>query len=83
MHHTDYLGMYQRRARRLGMLRECSPGELLARAAVMHYDDEGHITLKHYAALTGLRKRQAVLWEVCQSGRDTVSPFGRCPNQGR
>ena len=35
---------------------ECSPGELLTRAAFMHPDNEGYTSLKHYAALklTGL-----------------------------
>ena len=47
------LGMYQHR--RVGMIPECcSPGELLARAALIDHDDNGRNALKHYAALRGL-----------------------------
>ena len=43
------------------MIHECSSGELLANAAVMHYDDKGHSALKQYLALKGLIK----LLEMC------------------
>ena len=33
------------------MMRECSTGELLARAVFMHPDDQGHDALMHYAVL--------------------------------
>ena len=51
MHHDDALGVYQPGA--VGMMLDCRPGELLARVAFMHHDDEGHTTLKCYTALNG------------------------------
>ena len=48
MHHAEPSGMNQ--PHRIGTIHECSPGELLARAAFMHHDHEGHNVLKHYAA---------------------------------
>ena len=36
------------------MMHECSPGELLARAAFMHHVDQGHDALMHHAVLKGL-----------------------------
>ena len=61
MHHAHPSAMYQ--PRRVGIMLECSPGELLARAAVMLYDDKGHRALKDFAALKDLNSmgtRQAV-----------------------
>ena len=49
----------------VGMMHEYSTCELLARAAVIHHDDEGHNALKHYAALTGL---SAVVVQLSSSG---------------
>ena len=37
------------------MMLECSTGELLARTAFMHHDDQGNDVLMHYAVLKGLR----------------------------
>ena len=56
MHHTDPTTVYQ--PHRVGMMHECSTGELLARAAFMHHADKEHDALKHYAALTGVGKVQ-------------------------
>ena len=39
---------------RVSMMHESSPGELLARAAFMHHDDQGHDALRHHAVLKGL-----------------------------
>ena len=36
------------------MMLECSTGELLARAAFMHHDDQGYEAFRHYAVLKGL-----------------------------
>ena len=36
---------------------QCSHGDLLTRAAFIHHGDKQHSTLKHYAALKGLRIR--------------------------
>ena len=44
MHHADPTGVYQ--PRRVGMMLECSPVELLARAAFVHHDDKGHNCFK-------------------------------------
>ena len=55
IHHTHPSGVYQ--ASMIGMMHECSPGDLLTRAAFMHHADQGHATLKHYAALKGLNAR--------------------------
>ena len=41
---------------RVGIMLECSTVEVLIRATVMHYDDKGHVALKHYAAFKGLAK---------------------------
>ena len=38
------------------MMRECSTGELLARAAFMHHDDQGYDALRHDAVLKGLKR---------------------------
>ena len=53
MHHADPSGVCQCR---VGMMLECSTGELLARGAFLHHDDQGHNALMHYAALKGLNK---------------------------
>ena len=37
------------------MMLECSTGELLARAAFMHHDDQGHDALRHYAVSKELK----------------------------
>ena len=55
VHHDDSSGAFQ--PRRVGMMLECSTGELLTRAAFMHYGDQEHNALKHYAALKGLRTK--------------------------
>ena len=52
MHHTDPSGAYQ--PHRVGMMYECSTGEFLVRAAIIHRDDIGHTALMHYVALKGL-----------------------------
>ena len=52
MRHPDPARLFQ--PRRVGMVHECNPGELLARAAFMHHIDKGHTAFKSYAALTGL-----------------------------
>ena len=41
------------------MMHECSLRELLARAAFMHDDDQGHATLKHYPTFKGLMMNAA------------------------
>ena len=44
------------------MMLECSIGELLARAAFMHHDDQGHYALLHYAPpLEGLKLNTAAV----------------------
>ena len=40
--------------RLVGIMLECSPGELFARAAFMHHDNQGHDALRHCAVLKGL-----------------------------
>ena len=62
MHHADPEGVYQ--PHRVGMMHDCSNGELLARAAFMHHDD--HRALKPYAALKGL-KTIYLWWSIDQS----------------
>ena len=52
MHHADPSGVFQ--PRRVGLVLECSTGELLARAAFMHHDNQGHDALLHHAVLKGL-----------------------------
>ena len=37
--------------RRVGMMPECSTGNVLGRAAFMHHDDQGHDALMYYADL--------------------------------
>ena len=39
------------------MMLECSTGELLARAALMHHDDQGYHALRYHAVLKGLRTK--------------------------
>ena len=53
MHQADPFGVSQ--LRRVGMMLECSTGELLARAAFMHHDDQEYDALRYHAALKGLR----------------------------
>ena len=53
MHHADPLGVSQ--PRRVGMVLECSTGELLASAAFVHHDDQGYDAFRHHAVLKGLR----------------------------
>ena len=49
---------------KVGMMLKCSPGQLLARVAFMHHDDQGHDELRHDAVLKGLK-----LWEGgCEGG---------------
>ena len=45
VHHANPLGVSQ--PRKVGMMLECSTGEILARAVFMHYDDQGHDALLH------------------------------------
>ena len=52
MHHADHSGVYQPRT--VGKMHECSPGELIARAALMHHDGKGLGASLCYAALKGL-----------------------------
>ena len=52
MHHADPLGVSQ--PCRVGMMPECSPGQLLTRAALMHHDDQVNDALMDYAFLKGL-----------------------------
>ena len=54
MYHAEPAGVSQ--PHRVGMMLECSTGELLTRAAFMHYDDQGHDALRHDAVLKGLRQ---------------------------
>ena len=56
MRHADSSGVYQ--SCMVGMMHECSIGELLTGAAFMHHNDKGHDALKHYAALKGLSHMQ-------------------------
>ena len=60
MHHDDPSQLH-----RVGMMLECSPGELLARAAFMHHDDQGQDALRHDAVLKGLRWAREALTDVC------------------
>ena len=52
MHHADPSGVSQ--PSRFGMMLECSNGKLLARAAFMHHDDQGHDALRHDAVFKGV-----------------------------
>ena len=52
-HHADPSGVYDE-PRRVGIMLECSTGELLARAAFMHHDDQGHDALRYHSVLKGL-----------------------------
>ena len=52
MHHADPKGLMH--FCKVDMMCECSTGELLAGAAFMHHDDQGHDALKQYAALKWL-----------------------------
>ena len=52
MHHADLFGVYQ--THKIGMMLECSTGELLSSAAFMYHDDKGYHALKHFAGLRGL-----------------------------
>ena len=38
------------------MILVCSPGELLARDAFMHYDEQGHCSLEYCVTLYGLER---------------------------
>ena len=51
------MGVFQQ-YRVCGMILECSTGELLARAAFTHHDDQGHDALMHYAVLKELDKHR-------------------------
>ena len=44
-YHVDPTGLIH--SQRVRMMYSCSPGELLARATVMHYADQGQYTLEH------------------------------------
>ena len=52
-HHHDPLGVYQ--PCRVGMMREYIASELLTWDTFLHHDDQGHSTVKYYAALEGFR----------------------------
>ena len=43
------------------MMHESSHGELVARDAFMHHGNQGHSTLKHYAAPPGLKRHPPVM----------------------
>ena len=43
VHHADPLEVYK--PHRVSMMHECSPGKLLAKAAFMHHDKQGHYGL--------------------------------------
>ena len=60
------------------MMLECSTGELLARAAFMHHDDQGHDALRHDAALKGLMARKHIRELVINLVHKT-----QVPRQGR
>ena len=62
MHHADPSGVSQ--PCRVGMMLECSTGELLANAAFTHHDDQGHGVLMYNAVLKGLRAACIVLCPV-------------------
>ena len=53
VHHADHSGVSQ--TCRVGMMCECSTGELLASAEFMHHDHQGHDALKHFAVHKGLK----------------------------
>ena len=53
MHDGDSSGVSQPRG--VAMMLECSTGDLLARAAFMHHDDQGHSALMYYTVLKGLK----------------------------
>ena len=53
VHHADHLGVSQPRG--VSMMFECNPGELLARGALMHHDDQGHGALSRDAVLKELK----------------------------
>ena len=50
---------------KVDMMLECSPGELLARAAFMHHDNHGHAALMRYAILKGLKHYVALKGLSC------------------
>ena len=50
-------------------------GELLARAALRHHDDQRHVALRHYAVLKGLNHyaaRKGLKAPLCVSGGSGV-----------
>ena len=51
VHHADPSVVSQ--SHRVGMMLECSPSQLFARAAFMQHDDQGHDALMHYAVIKG------------------------------
>ena len=52
VYYADPMGVSQ--SRRVGMVLECSTGELLARAAFIHHDDQGYDASMHRAVLKGI-----------------------------
>ena len=52
MHHADATGLIH--FQRVGMLHQCSTGELLAGAALVHHETNEHEALRHHAVLKGL-----------------------------
>ena len=51
VHYADTSEVSQ--LRRVGIILECSTGELIARLAIKHHNDQWHDTLMHYAVLKG------------------------------
>ena len=78
-HHADPSGVYQ--SRRVIMLLECSPGELLTRSAFMHHDDQWHDALIRYAGLKGLSSLWLIIvkyHDQTQGGRTSVNVRLHC-----
>ena len=46
------------------MMQECSTGELLTRAAIMHHADQGHDALKYHAVLKGLKALTVIQYVI-------------------
>ena len=51
---------------------ECSPGGLLARAAFMHHNDQGHDALRCHAVLNGLDLPDTTVCVCMEAGKTQV-----------
>ena len=56
---------FRYQSHRVGMMLECSTGGLLARAAFMHHDNQGHDVLRYHAVLKGLKRISLTMITVC------------------